>query len=180
LNYKKLKEAYPIWSSMMSHGKPPQNFAKLLSNTDTPVNPFVELAKSLTGLQSNHTLPAIGLALVERMPVRNVDFYLDMGKKLTAELSETLGDDGVLIFPSFPITAPYHNQPLWTNTFDFIYFGIINALGFPSTQCPLGLSPSDGLPTGVQIIANHRMDHLTIRLAEYFEANSLAGWVQPF
>jgi Asp-tRNA(Asn)/Glu-tRNA(Gln) amidotransferase A subunit family amidase len=82
-----------------------------------------------------------------------------------------------MIFPSFPIVAPYHNEPLLSYTFDFIYFGIINSLGFPSTQCPMGLS-SDGLPTGIQIVANHGCDHLTIKLAEYFEQN-LIGWIEP-
>lgn len=176
---KEFKACFPIWSTMMSNGSASSSFAKLLNNTDQPINPLLELAKSIVGLQNNHTLPAIGLALVERMPVKNPQYYLEMGKILTNKLKETLGEDGILLFPSFPIVAPYHNQPLWTNTFDFLYFGIINALGFPSTQCPLGLSP-DGLPTGVQIIANHNMDHLTIRLAEYFEAHNVAGWTSPF
>ena len=42
----------------------------------------------------------------------------------------------------------------------------------------MGLS-KEGLPTGIQIIAGHKMDHLTIRLAEYFESN-LVGWIPPF
>lgn len=46
------------------------------------------------------------------------------------------------------------------------------------TQVPMGLSKKEGLPTGVQIVANHFCDHLTIKVAEYFEAN-LVGWVQP-
>ena len=93
-------------------------------------------------------------------------------------LLQRKGDDGVLLFPSFPIVAPYHHQSLFTNTFDFLYYGIINSVGLPSTQIPLGLN-SQGLPTGVQIVANHNMDHLTIGMAEYFETN-LGGWVAPF
>ena len=87
------------------------------------------------------------------------------------------GEDGILLFPSFPVVAMYHNMPLFTNTFDWIYYGIFNALGLPVTQIPLGLN-GEGLPTGVQIVSNHKCDHLTIRLAEYFEEN-LIGWVQP-
>ena len=67
---------------------------------------------------------------------------------------------------------------MFTNPLDFIYYGIINALGLPSTQCPMGLS-TEGLPTGVQVIANRNCDHLTIRIAEYFEENSI-GWVPGF
>jgi fatty acid amide hydrolase 2 len=74
--------------------------------------------------------------------------------------------------------APYHNQPFVTNLFDYIYYGIWNALGFPSTQIPMGLSEREGLPTGIQIISNFNNDHLTIKLAEYFEAN-LIGWTLP-
>lgn len=51
-------------------------------------------------------------------------------------------------------------------------------MGFPVTQCPMGLS-DDGLPTGVQIVSNLNNDHLTIKLAEYFESN-LVGWIPPF
>lgn len=83
-----------------------------------------------------------------------------------------------MLFPSFPVVAPYHNQPLFTNSLDFLYYGIINALGFPSTQCPMGLS-SEGLPTGVQVISNRLNDHLTIKIAELFESQ-LVGWVPPY
>ena len=62
--------------------------------------------------------------------------------------------------------------------FDFIYYGLFNALGFPVTQCPMGLSDDSQLPTGVQIVANEKCDHLTIKVAEYFESN-LTGWIQP-
>ena len=162
----------------MSNGSNIDSFPKMLNNSDVAVNPLYELAKSIFGMQKNHTLPAIGLAIVQAFPVQNSDFYIELGQKLTNKLKEILGDDGILIFPSFPTVAPYHNQPLWTNTLDFIYFGIISALGFPSTQCPIGLSP-EGLPTGIQIIANHNLDHLTIRLAKYFEDNHY-GWTSPF
>lgn len=36
-----------------------------------------------------------------------------MNKKrdqLKQEITNLLGDDGILLFPSFPATAPYHNQ----------------------------------------------------------------------
>ena len=59
---------------MMSNGKSSNNFGKMLTDSDKPINPFIELLKSMTGLQSDHTLPAIGLALVERAPVRNVEY----------------------------------------------------------------------------------------------------------
>jgi fatty acid amide hydrolase 2 len=82
------------------------------------------------------------------------------------------------LFPSFPVVAPFHTQPTLTNTIDFQYFALFNVLGFPVTQCPMGLN-DESLPTGVQVIASHLNDHLTIALAEHFEEN-LVGWTPPF
>lgn len=65
---------------------------------------------------------------------------------------EMLGNDGVLIYPTHPVPAPYHNEPL-VKPFNFSYTGIFNVLGLPATHCPLGLS-SQGLPIGVQVINN--------------------------
>ena len=52
-------------------------------------------------------------------------------------------------------------------------------MGFPVTQCPMGLCEKSGLPLGVQVVSNYKCDHLTIRLAEYLEQN-LVGWIPPF
>jgi hypothetical protein len=41
------------------------------------------------------------------------------------------GNDGVIFFPSFPVVAPYHSQPAWTNPLDWIYYGTFNTFGFP-------------------------------------------------
>jgi len=60
-----------------------------------------------------------------------------------------LGNDGVFIYPTHPVPAPYHNEPL-VKPFNFSYTGIFNVLGLPATHCPLGLS-SQGLPIGVQV-----------------------------
>jgi fatty acid amide hydrolase 2 len=129
------------------------------------------------GLQKKHTLPALSLALAERAPLKKPQHYIALGNTLRQEIKDEIGDDGILLFPSFTCVAPYHNQSLLTNSLDFMHFAIINVLGFPSTQCPMGLSPQ-GLPTGVQVIANQNNDHLTIKFAEFLESN-LIGWVPP-
>ena len=51
-------------------------------------------------------------------------------------------------------------------------------LGLPVTQVPLGLS-REGLPLGVQLVAQPGRDHVTIALAEHFE-RVFGGWVPPF
>lgn len=64
-------------------------------------------------------------------------------------LKRLLGDNGVLLYPSHPTLAPYHNEPLF-RPLNFTYTAIFNALGFPVTQVPLGLAPN-GLPLGIQV-----------------------------
>jgi len=63
------------------------------------------------------------------------------------------------------------------NTFDYIYCGIINALGLPSTQCPLGLD-SQQLTLGIQCIAGRGHDQLTLAVAQEIE-HTMGGWVPP-
>ncbi len=65
-------------------------------------------------------------------------------------VQELLGDDGVLLVPSFPTPAFYHYQSL-SKPFNFAYTAIFNVLGFPITQVPLGLG-SWGVPLGLQVI----------------------------
>lgn len=55
--------------------------------------------------------------------------------------------------------------------------GIINILGLPVTQCPLGLS-QEGLPLGVQVVAGKLQDHLTLDLAVFLE-KAFGGWRDP-
>lgn len=64
-------------------------------------------------------------------------------------IQELLGDNGVLLAPSCPSAAPYHNQTL-TKPFLLIYTAIFNILGVPATQVPLGLG-SWGVPLGIQV-----------------------------
>ena len=180
IELKKFKIAFQIWGSMMSNGKTcSTDFSKLLNDSDVPINAYWELLRSMMGVQDKHTLPAIALAIFERLPMANPGHYIEQGRVLKQELQEILGENGVLFSPSYPVVAPFHNEPIVTNTLDYIYYGIYNSLGLPVTQCPMGLSEKERLPTGVQVVAGNMCDHLTIRLAEYLESN-LVGWVPGF
>lgn len=55
--------------------------------------------------------------------------------------------------------------------------GIINILGLPVTQCPLGLG-EEGLPLGVQVVGGKLQDHLTLAVALYLE-KTFGGWRDP-
>lgn len=154
------------------------SFCEYMGNLEGAVNPFPELLKWLVG-RSKHTLPAIGLGIGEKLDVllqgSNAKFLLCL-EKLKNEVKEILGDDGVLLYPSHPMLAPYHNEPI-LHPFNFSYTGIFNALGLPVTQCPLGLS-TEGLPMGMQIVCGSFNDHLSIAVAKEFE-HGLGGWIHP-
>jgi fatty acid amide hydrolase 2 len=60
---------------------------------------------------------------------------------------------------------------------NFPFGAIFNALELPVTQVPLGLG-SRGLPLGIQVVAAHGRDHLTIRVAMELE-RAMGGWVPP-
>lgn len=97
-------------------------------------------------------------------------------QKLRNEISTMLGENGVLLYPSHPKMALFHNAPL-LYPFNVAYTAIFNALGFPVTQVPLGLS-TNGLPLGVQVVGNKYCDHLTLAVARELE-KGFGGWTTP-
>jgi fatty acid amide hydrolase 2 len=99
-----------------------------------------------------------------------------LGAELRAEIESFLGDNGVLLKPSYPTVAPKHHRALLP-PFKWIYTGIFNVLEMPVTQVPLGLDPG-GVPVGVQVAASNGNDHVTIRVAEELE-RAIGGWIPP-
>ncbi|XP_067903822.1 fatty-acid amide hydrolase 2-A isoform X2 [Heterodontus francisci] len=178
----KMKYAFQIWSAMMSSpgtdGKEPKSFKDLMADPGKEIKPLWELAKKILGL-SPHTLPAIGLGIVEdlvKVNHRSNAKLMNLCQNLRAEFSSLLGDDGVFLYPSHPKIAPRHHHPKLM-PFNFAYTAIFNVLGLPVTQCPLGLS-KDGLPLGIQLVANHHNDHLCLGVAQHLEC-AFGGWRNP-
>lgn len=149
-----------------------------MGNLQHSVRPLWELARWLAG-RPRHTLPAIMLGLVEKVPMPDsaVARLRQVRNALLEEITEMLGDRGVLLYPTHPLPAPLHNQPLLL-TANFAYTGIFNTLGLPATAVPLGLS-AEGLPVGLQVIGAPYMDRLTIAVARELE-KEFGGWVPPF
>ena len=175
LKIEKLSNSLEIWSSMMSSGAQ-KSFCYYMGNQVSEVNPFWELLKACIGL-SNHTLPAIGLGMLEKFesltPKRVSESFIQMAEELRLELEGILGEDGVLIYPSHPSVAVNHCVPLLF-PFNFSYTAIFNVLYFPVTQCPVGLGKA-GLPLGIQLVAANNNDCLTIAVAMEIEG-LCGGW----
>ncbi len=167
-----LRRSFEIWSALM-HAAAPQPFAQQLGQ-GRRIAVGWELMKWCVG-RSVHTLPALVLALLEAVPMPH-ERYARFGQQLRAELIDTIGDDGVLLFPPYTRAAPRHHWPLLT-PFDFAYCGIFNVLGFPVTQVPLGLN-RDGLPLGVQVVGIPGNDAVTIAVAQALERR-FGGWLRP-
>ena len=153
-----------------------RDFSHALTDYKSHVNGPLELFRKLFR-RSPHTIPSIALTIVERIPNKYNRKFQDLAHKTFEEIQRLLGDDGVLLFPTFPQAAPFHRWPILMNTFDYIYCGIFNALGLPSTQCPLGLN-REKLPLGIQCVSARGHDRLSLAVAKELE-EALGGWVPP-
>jgi hypothetical protein len=77
---------------MVNHGKKgTSSFGKLLNDSNTPINAFWELLKSLFGFQRKHTLPAIILALKDQLKIHESEKFIEVGNQLRQELQAILG-----------------------------------------------------------------------------------------
>ncbi|KAM4565578.1 fatty-acid amide hydrolase 2-B [Fundulus diaphanus] len=175
-----LRYSFQIWDTYMGlpdkEGKPPRAFAELMGEPGRPAWALWELLKRMVG-KSDHTMPAIMVALLEMTHLsKSSPFIIRQKEELQKKIDELLGTDGVLLYPSHPRVAPKHHHPLF-RPFDFAYTGILNILGLPVTQCPLGLG-AEGLPLGVQVVAGKLQDRLTLAVALYLE-KTFGGWRDP-
>lgn len=171
-----LKKSSAIWMATMKNDTP---FSKLITGQDSILKIVVELFKSIFGL-SHNTFIALVTSLIDNTGIQigseKYKNYLKLREELETIFKDFLGDNGVFIFPTHPTVAPYHNESL-AKAMNFCYTAIINCLGLPATNIPLGLS-KEGLPIGLQVIANHNNDHLCLAVAEELD-KAFGGWVEP-
>jgi fatty acid amide hydrolase 2 len=171
-----LKRSLDIWSAMISVATE-TSFRSLLGD-GKPINSSWELLKWVFRA-SDHTLPSIVLAIIERLPklaTSRTKRFVEMGRALREELVELIGAQGIMLYPTYPTPAPLHHMPKFP-PFNFVYTAILNVMEFPVTQVPLGLNKK-GLPLGVQVAAIPGNDHLTIAAAIELE-KAFGGWTPP-
>ena len=181
MKFKEFRTTVEMWAGRMNLADDGPTFSMEMSGGEGGrVNCFIELGKWLIR-QSEHTLPAIALGILDdhlsSFNKANDLLYVEKLKVLKEKLTNLLGEDGVLLYPSHPQVAPYHSHPIYT-PFNFAYTALFNALGFPVTQCPLGLSPTKGVPLGVQVVAAPYQDHLCLAVARELEQR-FGGWSNP-
>ena len=93
-------------------------------------------------------------------------------------MSEAI-EDGIMILPSLPTSAPHHGPlPFLLRAAECGATALLNVMEFPSCALPLGLD-ENGLPVGVQVIANHGNDHLCLSFACYLEGIGISKWSPP-
>ncbi len=178
-----MDKAFDIWAATLgTHAAP---FRGIIAEGKGSPKPFLELLWWLAtfGYGGDHTLPALGLANVERLteltPAVN-EALMAEGEELKAQISRALGDDGIMIFPNLPTVAPEHGPlPFLLRAGESGATGILNVLEFPCTSVPLGLCDDLGLPVSVQIVANHGRDDLCIAAAVALERAGVARWTPP-
>ncbi|XP_026725934.1 fatty-acid amide hydrolase 2-B [Trichoplusia ni] len=175
-NIPMLRKSMPIWLTTMKGKK---RFGEYIMKNDSIGGICWEIVKHFFGLSGN-TLIALFTSLVDHSGVEvgseKYNEYLKLRENLEAIFSTMLGENGVFLFPSHPTPAPYHNEPL-VRPLNFCYTAIINCLGLPATTIPLGLS-REGLPIGIQVVANHNQDRLCLAVAEELD-KAFGGWVEP-
>ncbi|MBI5610665.1 MAG: amidase [Deltaproteobacteria bacterium] len=172
-----LKQSFLLWSQKLAVASP-HSFHALLGQGEGP--PLGRELVRWAVRRSPHTLPALGLALLEKVPGMGkpdpARVQADLDRTLAAIL-RTIEPGGVLLCPTFPRVAPRHGVPL-LRPFDSGYTGVFNALELPATQVPAGLS-RQGLPLGLQVVGLHGQDHVTIAVAMALE-KALGGWIPPW
>lgn len=178
-NLSKLKDSTEMWQISILKDET-IDFPTKLANLKGRVNPYVELLKLCFG-QSKHTLPALLYAIQTESIMKNGPTTGQMLTfracgELRQEFDQLLGDNGVFIYPTHPTVAPYHNEGL-LRPYNCGYTAIFNSLGLPCTAVPLGIG-SEGLPIGLQIVANQNQDRLCLAVACELE-RAFGGWVSP-
>lgn len=189
VDFPAFSQAFDIWSAYLTRETSEVPFRMILAEGKPGAGSvwwvLTELVKSgaSLGRWSDHTLPALALGLVEAVEAllsgKN-RALIETGERLKRDLSSALGDNGVLIVPSLPTSAPQHGPlPFLLRASESGAAGIFNVLEFPSVAVPLGLD-AHGLPVGIQIVANHGNDHLCLSLARLLEQElDAAGWQPP-
>ncbi|KAJ8938032.1 hypothetical protein NQ318_003336 [Aromia moschata] len=95
---------------------------------------------------------------------------------LKKTVTEHLGENGILLYPTNVSSATKHNEFFFTAS-SASYAVLANSLGCPATNVPCGFD-KNGMPIGIQVIASPNQDRLCLAVAEELE-KCFGGWMPP-
>lgn len=135
-----------------------------------------EICKKFTG-RSEAIMPSVMISTLQfaakNIPVSRKRQLDKIKKQLKEDLLKLLGDNGVLLFPTFPSSANKHFE-IYYRLLDPIYLMVFNTLGLPVTQVNTGFD-KNSMPIGIQVVAAPGNDHLSIAVARDIESH-FGGW----
>lgn len=178
INLEDMKQSFELSAIVLLRIKDLYSMFNRWDDPKKSKNVLTEILKYIF-FMSPHTFPAIFTGIFKNIAEKLSDSYynemMELRMRLRKQFEELLGDNGVLISPSYNSSAFYPYESVY-NIY-IIYMAVFNVLGFPVTQCPLGFDKNQ-MPIGVQIIANPGCDHLTIAVAQEIE-RTFGGWKEP-
>jgi len=144
----------------------------------TPKTAGKEIAKYVTG-QSESVFTSVIISTFQYIatnliPQSRHRQLAKIRKQLKEDIQKMLGDNGVLLYPTFPTAANQHYE-IYHKLVDTSYVMVWNTLQFPVTQVHTGFN-KQGLPIGIQVVANTGMDHLSLAVAREIQ-KQFGGWV---
>ncbi len=170
-----LKHSFEIWAAMLAEGND-ESYRDVLACGE-PFSYARELAR-VALRRGDFSSPALIIGLLsdalDKLP-GSQDHWVEAGRAAQAELEAQLGEDGVLLCPTFPVTAPLH-RGLLLRPFAHTFVCLFNVLELPATTVPVGFDGL-GLPMGAQVVGRRGNDHLTIAVARAIEQFT-GGWVR--
>lgn len=149
------------------------------SNPEKTSTIFTELLKHVQG-KPLHTISTLYFQALydfgKTIPQFGTDYYEKRKEVLESKLIASLGNDGVLLFPTFHRPAYLHNTSI-IHSAGTVLTGLFNVLGLPSLHVPMGLD-KNGLPIGFQIIAGPYADNNCFKVAAELE-RTFGEWIPP-
>lgn len=141
-------------------------------------NPTVEFIKGLFGLSQYTKQASFFTSIFEsHFPFREseISLYKKQGEEIRQKLIDLLGDNGVLIYPTY--RKPVLSRVAIFEMMAISNSGLFNMIGLPAVNIPMGLN-RDGLPIGIQVIAAPYQDRLCLAVAKELET-AFGGWIPP-
>jgi fatty acid amide hydrolase 2 len=168
-----LQHAGDVWfAALQTVGGP--SFSELLGG-GRRVHLEFEVLRTLIGV-GRYSWPALFFCIGERFGRKKEQALraaMRETRRLARKYRELLGEDGVLVSPAYPRSAPLHNKVV-LRPFDFLYAAVFNVLRVPATSAPCGFD-AHGLPMALQFTSNRGNDHVTIAAAAVVES-SIGPW----